>query len=80
MSNYDLTTNPNTSPETLDILANDGVWMVRRDVAENPNTPPEALDRLANDEEYWIRYRVAQNPSTPQYIKTYLRLKAVLET
>ena len=55
MSNYALSGNPNTSPKTLDRLANDYDWIV-------------------------LRLEVANNPNTPQYIKTYLRLKNVLET
>jgi hypothetical protein len=36
MDNYDLAINPNTPPETLELLANDEV---RCYVARNPNTP-----------------------------------------
>jgi hypothetical protein len=75
MSNYNLAGNPNTPPETLDRLANDKNYWVRRYVARNPNTPPETLARLATDKDYWVRSSVARNPNTPQYIKTYIKLK-----
>jgi hypothetical protein len=39
MSNIELAGNPNTPPETLDLLANDNIWNVRYLVAKNPNTP-----------------------------------------
>jgi hypothetical protein len=53
------------TPETLERLANDNHYNVRRGVALNPNTPPETLERLANDDYYWVRYCVAENPNTP---------------
>jgi hypothetical protein len=82
MSNYDLDLdlawNPNTPPETLDLLANDVDWIVRWYVAENPNTQSETLERLANDSDYCVRWCVATNPNTPQYILTYLKIKKFL--
>ena len=56
--------NPNTPPETLDLMANDADLDVLRRVALNPNTSPETLERLANDKYCWIREGVAQNPNT----------------
>jgi hypothetical protein len=67
-----------TPPETLDRLANDADWEVRRSVANNPNTPPETLERLANDDSWFVRCGVAYNPNTPQYILTYLKIKKLL--
>ena len=78
MNNFDLSVNINTSPETLDSLANDAGPYIRRNVAGNPNTLPETLERLANDGFYWVRYWVAKNPNTPQYIKDYLKIKRIL--
>jgi 3-methyladenine DNA glycosylase AlkC len=69
-----------TSTETLDRLANDNEWYVRRWVARNPNTPPETLERLANDDDFYVRREVARNPNTPQYIKTYLKIKNYLSS
>ena len=39
MYRYEVANNPNTSPETLERLANDKDWRVRYYVARNPNTP-----------------------------------------
>ena len=78
MSNYALSGNPNTSPKTLDLLANDEVWIVPSAVARNPNTPHETLERLANDADPNVRYRVAQNPNTPQYIRQYIKIAEFL--
>ena len=78
MSNLKLAKNPNTTPETLERLADDENWWVRYRVAYNPNTSPETLERLANDEDYCVRSSVANNPNTPQYIKDYLKIKKFL--
>ena len=73
-----LSFSPDTSPETLDRLADDESWVVRRNVAWNRDTLPETLERLANDWSWSVRYGVAKNPNTPQYIKTYLKIKRIL--
>ena len=70
--------NPNTSPETLALLANDEAYNVRSYVAYNPNTSSETLERLANDDYYGIHVAVTKNPNTPQYIKDYLKIKEFL--
>jgi hypothetical protein len=70
--------NPNTPPETLERLAGDKDSDVRCYVAWNPNTPTEILELMANDGDYWVRRGVAGNPNTPQYIRTYLKIKEVL--
>jgi hypothetical protein len=62
MQKNELASNPNTSPETLTLLADDEDSVVRFWVAKNPNTSPETLDRLANDENYLVRRAVATNP------------------
>jgi hypothetical protein len=71
--------NPNTSLETLELLASDDDWFVREYVARNPNTPPKALEQLANDKEWNVRYWVALNPNTPHYIKKYLKIQKHLQ-
>ena len=78
MSTFDLATNPNTSPEILERLANDEDYCVRCFVAFNRNTPPETLERMANDEDSCVRYWVTFNPNTPQYIRTYFKIKRIL--
>ena len=52
--------NPNTPPETLERLAGDLDWFVRRNVAKNSNTSPATLDRLADE----CPYAVKTNPNT----------------
>lgn len=46
MSNLELTINTNTSPETLERLANDSSGFVRECVAKNPSTPQYILTYL----------------------------------
>ena len=58
-----LAQNPNTSVETLKILATDENSYVRCSVAENPNTSPETLKTLATDENSSVRLGVAENPN-----------------
>ena len=55
--------NPNTPPETLQVLATDKYYGVRCGVAQNPNTPQESLQVLATDENSYVRCVVAQNPN-----------------
>jgi Leucine rich repeat variant len=62
---YNQAQDPATPPTTLDRLAGDTDWMVRRAVAYNLATPPATLDRLAGDEEWDVRLAVARNPATP---------------
>jgi hypothetical protein len=71
-SKYIMARSPNTSPETLDRLANDEDNWIRCYVVENPNTLPETLARLADDKHGGIRCLVTQNPNTPHYAKEYL--------
>ena len=61
---YELARNPNTSPETLAMLAKDIEWVVRASVAKNPNASPETLAMLAKDIEWGVRASVAENPNT----------------
>jgi hypothetical protein len=72
MNNYDLARSRNTTPETLERLANDEDYCVRYYVAFNPNTPIEILARLANDKDWGVRSHVAENINTPT--KTLERL------
>ena len=66
-----LAVNPNTPPETLTILARDGIVSVRCRVAYNPNTPPETLTILARDESVGVRYHVERNSNaTREVIQT----------
>ena len=46
MSDYYLAMDPNTSPETLELLSNDGDYYVRHWVADNPSTPQYIKDYL----------------------------------
>jgi hypothetical protein len=57
--------NPNTSPETLDWLAEVYEYgLVRFYVAKNPNASPETLAMLAEDDDAYVRRSVAENPNT----------------
>jgi hypothetical protein len=69
---FDLARNPNTSTETLELLANDKDSSVRFWVARNPNTPAETLERLANDRDSCVRECVAYNPNTPPEVLEHL--------
>ena len=60
----ELAENPNTSPESLKVLATDEDWTVRYWVAYNPNTPQETLKVLATDKHSGVRWGVALNPNT----------------
>jgi hypothetical protein len=68
MNNIELAQNPNTSPETLELLATDKNSDVRWEVARNPNTSPETLELLATDKDSCVRYWVAYNPNTTEEI------------
>ena len=59
----ELAENPNTSPETLKVLATDEDSVVRYGVAKNPNTSPETLKVLATDEDSFVRYGAKKNPN-----------------
>ena len=69
LEKYSLAQNPNTPPETLEFLATDENYRVRRYVAQNPNTPQESLQLLATDEYSLVRYCVAQNPNRTELIE-----------
>ena len=58
---YKLVENPNTSVETLKVLATDEDSNVRYWVAGNPNTPVETLKILATDKDSSVRCEVARN-------------------
>ncbi len=70
---------PNTPPEVLEKLANNGDDDIRYYVARNPNTPLYVLEKLVNHDIWLVRYSVTLNPNTPKYIKTYLRYKNYLK-
>jgi hypothetical protein len=57
-----VSSNSNTRPETLTILAKDKDSGVRYRVAQNSNTPLEALIILAKDENFYVRNAVENNP------------------
>ena len=78
MSNLELAINPNTPPETLEHLVEDGYSLVREAVALNINTSPETLERLANYGDHYVSIALAINFFTPQYIKDYLKIKEFL--
>ena len=61
-----LAKDPNTSQESLRILATDENSYVRRRVARNQNTPQELLRILATDEDSYVRLGVAENQNTSQ--------------
>ena len=64
----ELAKDPNTSQETLAILATDKNLDVRYEVAKNKNTSQETLKILATDEYPGVRYEVARNSNTSQEI------------
>ena len=59
-----LARDPNTSQETLKLLATDRDLGVRRCVAQNPNTSQESLAILVTDEYRSVRCWVAQHSNT----------------
>jgi hypothetical protein len=59
-----LAQDPNTSTETLAVLAIDKNPDVRLEVADHPNTSTESLAILATDKHPDVRYWVAQHPNT----------------
>ena len=61
-----LTKDPNTSQETLAILATDKHPDVRYWVARHPNISKETLAILATDEDWGVRWLVAKHPNTSQ--------------
>lgn len=54
--------NPNTPPEILKKLAQDGDRHLRESVGGNPSTPVEVLELFANDSDLLVREWVSQNP------------------
>jgi hypothetical protein len=61
--------NPNTSSETLQILATDKNYGVRCGVAENPNTSSESLQTLATDKYSGVRYHVGRHSNATELIR-----------
>lgn len=59
--------NPHTPVETLEVLANDAVNLVRALVATNPSTPSKILEKFFSDEKI-VRDGLAGNPNTPDKI------------
>ena len=64
MGKLEMARNPNTSAETLALLAQDEDDDVRYEVAGNPSTSAETLALLAKDEDWQVRAAVAWNPHT----------------
>jgi len=56
--------NPNTSVNTLNILAKDSSWKVRQAVAKNPNTPTSILKILAKDNDKNVREATVNHHNT----------------
>ena len=79
MDKLNLAKDPNTTPETLDLLSYDEDYNVRWRVAGNPNTPPGALEGLSYDEDSEIYFLVEWNPNTPQYILDLRKFKSYLK-
>ena len=69
MNKIEIAQNPNTSPESLQILATDKNYAVRCGVAENPNTSPEVLQTLATDKSSNVRYHVGHHPNATELIR-----------
>ena len=69
-----LAKDPNTSQETLSVLATDEDWCIRCWVAKNPNTSQETLAILATDKNPDVYYGVERNPN---YKKQTLELSSV---
>ena len=61
--------NPNTSPETLALLAKDEEYDIRREVAVNPNTPLKTLALLANDKDKDVSEITFKSPILPNEYK-----------
>ena len=70
---------PNTTAESLTVLANDEDTTVRGRVAGNMRTPLPVLEALANDSELTVRSAVARSPYTPAVIAVPL-LESLAET
>ena len=80
-----LAKDPNTSQETLAILATDEHPWVRRWVAQHPNISQESLAVLATDEDPIVRYWVARHPNYKKETlelntKQYDALKKLIES
>jgi CheY-like chemotaxis protein len=56
--------NPETSPQVLDDLANHTLHHIAERVASNPNTPAETLSRLSFHDSVDVRLSVAENMNT----------------
>lgn len=59
---------PNTSAETLKLLAASEYYEVRSAVAENSTADIEILYMLAKDEHADVRFAIAENPNVPAAI------------
>ena len=64
-----LAQNPNTSQDTLAVLATDKHSWVRLLVAQNQNTSQESLAVLATDKDIWVRCWVARHPNATEMIR-----------
>jgi hypothetical protein len=60
---YFLASDKGTITTTLEELASDSDWRIRREVASNPSTPLSALKRLATDECWYVRKSLISNSS-----------------
>ena len=72
--------NPNTKPETLDVLSRDKNTYVRCYVAYSPNTKPETLDTLSQDEDAYVRHWVAEHPNCPERAYKYIKGLELIES
>ena len=73
-----LAQNPNTSPETLNVLATDKNSNIRRLVAEHPNTSQETLAVLATDKYWGVRWEVARHPNTSLIVGLVIVIQHIL--
>lgn len=69
--------NPNTQPETLELLADDPDFSVRVVVARNFKTPPWVVAVMADDEQVWPS--VASNHSAPPEVLQTLAVSDSVE-
>ena len=70
-----LARHPNTSQETLNVLATDENSSVRCAVARHPNTSDEILFFLLEDRDFYVAYSVRENPNVKELMRRLILMR-----
>jgi hypothetical protein len=74
-----LANHPQTSSETLRVLARSDWSLIRQAVAQHPKTPSKVLERLLMDVDNEVRLAVETNPNPPKVRRSILPISSKVE-